>query len=148
MPADYSLTGSGSEIPLQCINDTTYGTVQIHTMKRSTTANVIDIPIPTSGPDVTIVIDLLGAKRTITFSGIVKGTVTQIDSFVNAMEALIDSNQYSITQTSPNGTGLRFVAARPASTAINVILMGFDWEYVAGIVSQAEWSCTIQQGNS
>ncbi len=144
----YTLTDGTTTVYLQAVANATYGDVQIQSMKRSTSANTIDIPIPTSGPEVTIVIDLLGARRNITLSGIVKGTTTQIDSFANNMEAFLNSNQYNITQTSPNGTGLRFTADRPASTAINVILLSFDWEYVAGTVNQAEWSCTLQQGNS
>lgn len=144
----YTLTDGSVTVKLQVTGDATYGDVAIQSMKRSTEAITIDIPIPTSGPEVTIIIDYLGARQTIAITGKVKGTVTQIDSFINNMEGFIDSTQFDVAQTSPNGSGLRFTADRPASTAINVILKSFDWEYISGAVNLLEWAIIIQRGNT
>ncbi len=144
----YSIYNGTTTVPLNEKDNVTYGSPQIQSMKRSTESQTWEILIPTSGPETAIVLDLMGTKRIITISGISTGEVTKLDAFTNALEGFMNSNQFSIAQTSPTGTGLRFVADRPASTAINVIMKSFEWEYVAGNVNKIEWNMSLMQGNT
>lgn len=145
----YSLYNGSITVPLNEQNNSTYGSPQIQSMKRTTDSQTWEILIPTSGPETVVVLDLMGTKRIITISGITTGEVTKLDAFTNALESFMNSQQFSIIQSvSPAGTGLRFNADRPASTAINVIMKSFEWEYIAGNVNKIEWTMSLMQGNS
>jgi len=139
----YSIGNGTTVVQLNAKDDTTYGSPQIQNMKRTTESQTWEILIPTQGPETVVVLDLMGTKRTIIISGIVTGTVTQLDSFINNLEGFMNSQQYILT-----ASGLTFTADRPASTSITVIMKSFDWEYSAGVVNKLEWSISLMQGNS
>ncbi len=139
----YTLSNAITTVQLNIKDDTTYGSPQIQNMKVLKESQTWEIPIPTSDSNATIVIDLMGTKKTIMLSGVTAGTVTQLDSFINALEGFLNSQQYLLT-----ASGLTFVAERPASTSLTVIMKSFDWEYDAGIVTKITWTISLIQGNS
>jgi hypothetical protein len=139
----YSLSNGSITVYLQATADATYGDPKIQNMKSTKESQTWEIAMPASDSNATIVIDLLGTKKTITISGITKGTVTQLDSFVNNMEGFLNSNQFILA-----AGGLTFTADRPASTSITVIMKSFDWEYDAGTVNAINWTASLIQGNS
>ena len=138
----YTLSNGTVTVLLNTKDDTTYGSPQIQNMKRTTESQTWEILIPTQGPETVVVLDLMGTKRTIIISGIVTGTVTQLDSFINNLEGFMNSQQYILT-----ASGLTFTADRPASTSITVIMKSFDWEYSSGIVNKLEWIINLIMGN-
>ncbi len=139
----YSLSNAITTVQLNAASDTTYGSPQIQNMKVVKESPTWEILIPTSDSNATIVIDMLGTKKTLVISGITTGTVTQIDSFINGLEGFLNSQQYLLT-----ASGLTFTADRPASTSLTVVLKSFDWEYDAGIVNKLQWTLSLIQGNS
>jgi len=139
----YTLGNGTTTVQLNAIGDATYGSPQIQNMKRTTETQAWEILIPTSGPETVVIIDLLGTKRNIIISGIITGTVTQLDTFINNLEGFMNSQQYILT-----ASGLTFTADRPASTSITVIMRSFDWEYDAGMVNKIGWGMSLTQGNS
>ncbi len=139
----YTISNAITTVQLNAVADATYGNPQIQNMKVVKESQTWEIPIPTSGSNAVIVIDLMGTKKTLMISGITTGTVTQIDSFINALEGFLNSQQYLLA-----ASGLTFVAERPASTSLTVILKSFDWEYNAGVVNKLEWTLSLIEGNS
>ena len=139
----YTLGNGTLTVQLNIKDDTTDGSPQIQNMKRTTESQTWEILIPTQGPETVVVLDMMGTKRTIIISGIVTGTVTQLDSFVNNLEGFMNSQQYILA-----ASGLTFTADRPASTSITVIMKSFDWEYDAGIVNKLIWTMSLIMGNT
>ena len=139
----YTLGNGTTTVQLNAQNDSTYGSPQIQNMKVDKESQTWEILIPSSDSNATVVIDLMGTKKTIMISGITTGTVTQIDSFINAFEGFLNSQQYLLT-----ASGLTFTSDRPASTSLTCILKSFSWEYDAGIVNKIQWTISLIQGNS
>jgi len=139
----YTISNGSITVQLNIKDDTTYGSPQIQNMKVDKESQTWEILIPTENSNATVVIDLMGTKKTLIISGITTGTVTQIDSFINALEGFMNSQQYILA-----ASGLTFVSDRPAGTSMTMILKSFSWEYNAGIVNKLEWSLSLIQGNS
>lgn len=139
----YTLGNGSTTVQLNVKDDTTYGSPQIQNMKVDRESQTWEILIPTENSNANVVVDLMGTKKTLMVSGITTGTVTQIDSFINALEGFLNSQQYLLT-----ASGLTFTADRPASTSLTVIMKSFSWEYNAGIINKLEWTISLVQGNS
>ncbi len=139
----YSISNGATTVILQAVGNDTYGDPQLQNMKVSKESQTWEMAIPASDSNATIVIDLLGTRKTISLTGTVKGIVTQLDSFINDMSGFLNSNQYILA-----AGGLTSVAARPASTSIIVIMKSFEFEYDAGTPNAIFWSASLLQGNS
>ena len=90
-------------------------------------ANIIPLTLPTGGSDDTVVYDLLGVIRNFTLSGTYStGSIASTKSFADALQALIDGNQSTVTFTSDQaGT----VSAMVADIRIDWPLPGFHLSY-------------------
>lgn len=139
----YTLGNGSTTVQLNIKDDATYGSPQIQNMKVDKESQTWEILIPTENSNATVVIDLMGTKKTLMISGITTGTVTQIDSFINALEGFMNSQQYILA-----ASGLTFTSDRPVGTSLTVICKSFSWEYSAGIINKLEWTISLIQGNS
>jgi len=139
----YTLSNGTLTVKLQATGDTTYGSPQLQEMKVSKESQTWEMAIPSCDSNATIVIDLLGTKKNISLTGTVQGTVTQLDSFINDMSGFLNSNQFTLA-----AGGLTFIAERPASTSLTVIMKSFEFTYDAGTTNAIFWSAGLVQGNS
>ena len=87
------LYDSGTVVYLN--NDTvgTYGYTTIQNFRVQKSSNILTIPIPQQDSTYNIGMDLLGVTREFTISGIMSGTIAQIEGFVTILESFINGNQ-------------------------------------------------------
>lgn len=144
----YSLSNGTTTVVLNTTGNSTYGNPQIQNIKTIKESPTAEFPIPTNDANATIVIDLLGTKRTITLTGSVQGTVVQINSFVKDMESFVNSQQFLLS-----ASGLTFsfdfpYTTTPGDLSYTVVMKSIDWEYDAGNPSQLNYTASLVQGNS
>lgn len=82
------------------INGVDLGEIKTETDSKS--SNLFKQAIPFSDSDKTLLMDLMGAHRTITITGVKTGTTAQLNTFINNIEALQNADQ---------GAGFNFVSS-------------------------------------
>ena len=100
-------------------------------------SNLLQFPLPASDSSDAILIDIMGCFRTISLSGIITGTVATQNTFIAAIEGLVDGNQ---------GSGFTFVSSQAGTSDKTVLISSFNWNKQAGDVNKLDYSLTLFQG--
>lgn len=139
----YTLTATtpACNIPLQAINDSTYGNPQIETLRISKDSQLEMIPYPSKDSNYAIIFDILGVLRNIYITGNNQGTSTQLKKFILDIEARINGQQYFNT-TPAKTTVLTLEMGGVASDidiSYNIVIKNFYWNFNAGEPSKIDY---------
>ena len=99
-------------------------------------SGLFQTPLPRSDSDSAILIDSFGVFRTITITGIYKGTVAEQNTFISNIEGITDGQQ----------SGSTFVSSMTTDTK-TVLVQNFRWVKNAGSVNKLDYTLTLLQGN-
>ena len=88
--------------------------------------------------DSAFLLDLFGVTRRIVIQGTKTGTTAQVETFIEAMETIINGNQ----------SASAFVSSLIASpSSINVFVKSFVWEYIPGPPGKVTYTLELTQGS-
>lgn len=104
---------------------------------QSKDSSLFNQPMPRSDSDEAILMDLFGTSRTVTIDGVKTGTLSELRTFVNAIEGIQSGTQ----------TGSTFSGGFK-STNITVLIQNFTWNYAEGDVSRISYTLTLVQGTA
>ncbi len=146
----YTLTATtpALNVPLQDINNSTYGNPQVQSLRMSKESQLEILPWPYQDSDKTIAFDVMGVIRNITINGNNQGTVTQLKKFILDIEGRINGIQ--VYGTTPKGTSVLTLSMGGAASDIdisyNVVLKSFTWNFNNGAPNQIEWILEMIHG--
>ena len=78
----------------------------VESIREDKNANILPLTMPGSDSEETEVFDMLGVTRMIDIQGMFAGTGAEIQTSIDAIEALITGLQIPITYTDQNGTSI------------------------------------------
>ncbi len=111
------------------------GSVQSERQTKS--GQLFQQPIPTQDSDQAILLDIFGMSRNININGIFVGTLSAQNTFIQAIEGIMDGSQ----------SGSVFVSSQTSTPNItSVILDNFEWTVNKADVSKIDYSLTLIQG--
>ena len=106
-------------------------------MESSTkNSSLFNQPLPLSDSDQSILLDLFGVGRTITLDGIFTGTLTEQNTFIEAIESLQGGNQ----------TGYTFVSSHTSVSSKTVFVQNFTWTVNKADVSKINYNLSLMEG--
>ena len=107
----------------------------IQSEEQSKDSGLFQTPLPRQDSANAILIDLFGVIRTLTITGIFKGTVNEQNTFITAIEGIADGVQ----------TGSTFVSSIRASS-ITVLIQNFRWTKQKADPNKIDYTLTLIQG--
>lgn len=110
---------------------------RIQMERQAKDAGLTEIPLPGLDSASTYLLDLFGVTRRVTLRGIKTGTTAEIETFIEAIETIINGAQSTSAFVSS-------LIVSPAS--INVLVRNFSWEYVPGAVGKVAYTLELTQG--
>ncbi len=110
----------------------------IQSERQTKDSGLFEFPLPTSDADATFILDLFGVTRRITIEGIKNGTTAELETFIEAIEAIVNGNQ-SLSA---------FVSSLIVSpSSINVLIRTFTWSYSIGPTRRLTYTLELVQGS-
>ncbi len=109
----------------------------INSESQSKDSGLFQSPIPGRNADNAILLDVFGCFRTITINGTFEGTITQQNTFIDAIELIASGNQVSST----------FVSSIKTETR-NVFVQTFNWEVVEATIGKITYTLTLLEGRA
>ena len=116
------------------LNNIDLGNIQNETQIKDTALFVN--PIPVSDSDAVFLLDIFGVSRTISIEGIITGTTTVLDDFIDNMEGIANGNQIGIT----------FVSSLSTFDNKTVFIKSFRWSYVKAEVNKISYTLELIEG--
>ena len=99
-------------------------------------AQLFQMPMPVSDSSDAILLDLFGASRTISISGIYAGTTAEIVTFIGQLDALVNGSQ----------TGRTYVSDKSGGT-YKVYIQKVSWKAEEAGMNKVEYSIEMIQGS-
>lgn len=120
------------------INSIDLGEIKSETDSKS--SNLFMQALPFTDSDSTLLMDLLGANRTITLSGVKTGTTAECNTFIDNIEALQDADQ---------GSGFTFVSSWRTSPGKDktVLIEEFTHDKVEADESRVTYTLVLFEGS-
>ena len=100
-------------------------------------SNLFNFPMPLSDSDEAILMDIFGTSRTITVEGVKTGTVSELRTFVNNIEALQNGEQSNLT----------FVSSWTNSNK-EVLIQDFTYTKISSDESKVGYNLSLVEGSA
>ena len=145
----YLGVGTVTTIPLNEANNTTYGSPQIQSIRNNKECQVMTVPIPTEDSSAALGFDFLGVKREITINGIVVGTTAQIEAFMDAVENMINGDQFNTPTFTHSISAVEYKEGISLSLDYNtrkdylVIIKSFSHNYNKGAPGKLDYTLNM-----
>lgn len=107
----------------------------IQTEAQAKDSGLFNTPVPRSDSTNSLLTDIFGTGKTITLNGTYVGTVSQIRTFITAIETIQNGEQTVNTYSG----GLM-------SDTKNVLVSTFNWDYVKADVNSLGYTLTLIEG--
>ena len=109
----------------------------VQTEQQTKDAGLFNTPRPYSDSDDSLMMDIFGASRTITITGVFTGTsTTDLVTFINKIEGIADGKQ----------TGSSYEGDLVTSSK-TVLIQTFDWSYDKGNPLSINYTLTMLEGS-
>jgi len=102
----------------------------------SKTSGLFQTPLPLSDSNESIMLDLFGASRTINIRGIYTGTVAEINTFVQALDGLLNGSQNTKTFHSDK-----------SNASYLVLINSVRWNSEDGAVTKVDYEIEMVEGS-
>jgi len=106
------------------------------TEQHSRTSGLLNSPLPLSNSDESLIMDLFGTGRTITVTGLMNGTPSELSAFIVSIEAIQNGAQ----------TGATFVSGKNGLT-YTVLIDNFDWTDKGGAPGILDYTLILMEGS-
>lgn len=105
--------------------------------RQSKRGQLFQQPIPTRDSNFAILLDIFGLSRTITVSGDFIGTLEEQNTFIQAVELIMNGSQ----------SGSTFVSSHTATPNKTVFIDNFEWAVNAAVTEKISYSFTFIEGS-
>ena len=100
-------------------------------------AGLFQQPLPASNSNQAIMLDIFGASRTITISGVFTGTTAQISAFIVELDALVSGTQ-----------SVKVYHSDKSGADYNVLVSSVTWTAEEGAVSKVDYTINLTEGST
>lgn len=100
-------------------------------------AGLFQMPLPASNSSAAILLDIFGASRTITISGVFTGTVAAVSAFIVELDNLVNGAQSS-----------RVYSSDKSGTSYNVLVSSATWNAEEGAVTKVDFTINMTEGST
>lgn len=117
----------------------TIGGVDLGTVQSERQAKIGQLfqqPIPTQDSDAAILLDIFGMSRSITLSGVLNGTLSDQNTFIQAIESIMNGEQIGST----------FVSSQTSTPNKLVFIDSFEWTVEEANSAYISYSITLIEG--
>ena len=100
-------------------------------------SGLFEMPLPASDSDDTFLLDLFGATKRMTLDGVFTGTKSEINTFIVAIEGIVDGDQATST----------FVSSLSTYANKTVLIKNFNWNWVGGQPNLITYTLELIEGS-
>lgn len=109
---------------------------QVQRERHTKDSGLINVALPASDSNETFLLDIFGVTRRISVEGIKTGTLAQLNTFIAAIEGIVNGDQSTST----------FVSSLTTFANKTVLIQSFGWDFVAGQPNFVRYNLDLVEG--